>query len=84
MENQEIKDRLLAALPLTEVHVSGDGSHFQVIAVGELFDGMSRVKQQQTIYAPLMAEISRNEIHALSIKTFTPTQWRRERPFLNL
>ena len=41
------------ALSLQEVHVSGDGSHFQVIAVGELFDGMSRVKKQQTVYGPL-------------------------------
>lgn len=43
MENNEIQSVLMNALSL-EVHVSGDGSHFQVIAVGELFDGMSRVK----------------------------------------
>ncbi|VFS60657.1 Predicted transcriptional regulator, BolA superfamily [Kluyvera cryocrescens] len=40
------------ALSLQEVLVSGDGSHFQVIVVGEMFDGMSRVKKQQTVYAP--------------------------------
>jgi acid stress-induced BolA-like protein IbaG/YrbA len=44
--------------------VSGDGSHFQVIAVGELFAGMSRVKKQQAIYAPLMEYIADNRIHA--------------------
>ena len=42
MENHEIQTVLMNALPLQEVHVSGDGSHFQVIAVGEMFDGMSR------------------------------------------
>ncbi|STW48003.1 YrbA protein [Klebsiella pneumoniae] len=51
MENHEIQTVLMNALPLQEVHVSGDGSHFQVIAVGEMFDGMSRVKKQQSIYA---------------------------------
>ncbi|STF41756.1 BolA family transcriptional regulator [Escherichia coli] len=45
MENNEIQSVLMNALSLQEVHVSGDGSHFQVIAVGELFDGMSRVKK---------------------------------------
>ena len=52
MENNEIQSVLMNALSLQEVHVSGDGSHFQVIAVGELFDGMSRVKKQQTVYGP--------------------------------
>ena len=42
MENHEIQTVLMNALPLQEVHVSGDGSHFQVIAVGEMFDGMSQ------------------------------------------
>lgn len=46
MENNEIQSVLMNALSL-EVHVSGDGSHFQVIAVGELFDGMSRVKNSR-------------------------------------
>lgn len=72
MENHEIQTVLMNALSLQEVHVSGDGSHFQVIAVGEMFDGMSRVKKQQAIYAPLMEYIADNRIHALSIKAFTP------------
>ncbi len=58
MENNEIQSVLMNALSLQEVHVSGDGSHFQVIAVGELFDGMSRVKKQQTVYGPLMEYIA--------------------------
>ncbi len=92
MENHEIQTVLMNALPLQEVHVSGDGSHFQVIAVGEMFDGMSRViavgemfdgmsrvKKQQAIYAPLMEYIADNRIHALSIKAFTPQEWARDR-----
>lgn len=79
MENEEIYTTLMQALPLQEVHVSGDGSHFQVIAVGDLFDGMSRVKQQQTIYAPLMHYIAENRIHALSIRVYTPAQWQIDR-----
>jgi acid stress-induced BolA-like protein IbaG/YrbA len=79
MENHEIQTVLMNALSLKEVHVSGDGSHFQVIAVGELFEDMSRVKKQQTVYAPLMEFIADNRIHALSIKTYTPQEWERDR-----
>lgn len=50
-----------------------------VIAVGEMFDGMSRVKKQQAVYAPLMEYIADNRIHALSIKAFTPQEWARDR-----
>ncbi len=76
-----IEQILRDALALDEVHASSDGSHYKVIAVGECFDGMSRVKQQQAIYAPLMSYIASGELHALTIKTFTPTQWKREKIF---
>lgn len=79
MTSTEIEQILSDALALNEVHVSGDGSHFQVIAVDEKFHGLSPVKTQQIIYGPLMDYIADNRIHALSIKTFTPVQWQRER-----
>ncbi|PHM36113.1 BolA family iron metabolism protein IbaG [Xenorhabdus innexi] len=79
MDTNEIKQVLMEKLILDEVIVSGDGSHFQVIAVGEIFAELSRVKQQQAVYAPLMEYIADNRIHALSIKTYTPAQWQRDR-----
>ena len=79
MDTNEIKDVLMQALALQEAHVTGDGSHFQLIAVGELFADMSRVKKQQAVYAPLMEYIADNRIHALSIKAYTPQEWQRDR-----
>nr|WP_217906949.1 BolA family protein [Photobacterium damselae] len=73
-----------SALELDEVIVKGEGSHYEVIAVGAIFDGMSRVKKQQTIYGPLMGHIAANDIHALSIKTFTPQEWARDRKLMSL
>ena len=84
MDSSEIKNILTQALSLDEVIVTGEGSHFEVIAVGALFDGMSRVKKQQTIYAPLMAHISSNAIHALTIKTSSPQEWARDKKLLSL
>ncbi|MGL9734693.1 MAG: BolA family protein, partial [Symbiopectobacterium sp.] len=75
MENNEIEEVLIKALALQEVHVTGDGSYFQVIAVGDIFAGIRRIKQQQAVYAPLMEYIADNRIHALSIKVYTPEEW---------
>lgn len=85
MDKQEIITKLKNSLNLDDVHVmTNDGSHFQVIAVGEMFAELSRVKKQQAIYAPLAEFINDNRIHALSIKTYTPTEWQRERKLMGL
>lgn len=85
MDKTLIEDKLKAALSLESVYVmTEDNSHFQVIAVGEMFADLSRVKKQQAVYAPLADLIANNTIHALSIKTYTPTEWQRERKLLGL
>lgn len=81
MENNEIEALLKAELDLAEVHVTSDGSHFQIIAVSDQFDGMSRVKKQQRIYAPLKDKIADGSMHAISIKTFSEKEWQRESKF---
>ena len=82
MQPSEIESILQAALSLDEIHASGDGGHYQVIVVSDLFAGMSRVKKQQAVYGPLAEHIASNAIHALSIKAFTPDEWKREKKFI--
>jgi len=84
VEISEIKHILENALELDEIIVKGEGSHYEVIAVGAIFEGMNRVKKQQTIYGPLMGQIAANDIHALSIKTFTPEEWARDKKLMSL
>ncbi|MCE9679973.1 BolA family transcriptional regulator [Shewanella sp. AS1] len=81
MECKEIEQLLLEALSLDEVQVSQEGTHYKIIAVGDCFDGVNRVKQQQMIYAPLMEQVTSGALHAITIKAFTPTQWKREKVF---
>ncbi len=82
METVEIEKILQDSLSLSFLHVQGDGSHFQVIAVGDCFDGMTRIKRQQAIYAPLNEHIASGSIHALTIKTFTDEQWQRDKKLM--
>ncbi|ATC96159.1 BolA family protein [Pseudoalteromonas tunicata] len=84
MEPSQVESILKDALSLSDVRVKANGSHFEVIAVGECFEGVSRVKKQQLVYAPLMADIASGVIHALSIRAFTPTEWERERKLMFL
>ncbi|MDU8924023.1 BolA family protein [Pasteurellaceae bacterium LIM206] len=79
METQEIERILKEALPLEEVYVQGENDHFGVIVVSEELAKLSKLKQQQTIYAPLMPHFTSGEIHALTIKTFSPEKWKLER-----
>ena len=77
MEPAKVEELIKAGLPGCEVIVKGDGSHFDAIVIGEVFDGQSLVKQQQLVYATVVDRISSGELHALSIKTYTPQEWER-------
>ncbi|KII77604.1 BolA family iron metabolism protein IbaG [Vibrio renipiscarius] len=84
MDSAKVQQILNEALNLEELHVKGEGSHYEVIAVDACFEGMNRVKKQQTIYAPLMEYIQRNDIHAVSIKAYTPAEWARDKKLMSL
>jgi len=55
----------------------GGGGHFRVLVVAERFEGKGPVERQRLVYAALEGEM-RGEIHALSLQTLTPAQWRAQ------
>lgn len=59
------------------VEVMGDGQHFDALIVSEEFSGMSRVQRQQRVNKAL-GDRMKGEIHALSMKTFTPQEWQEK------
>lgn len=75
MQPNDVKALLEARLEDCDFYIQGEGCNFQVIAVGEVFDGLSPVKRQQLIYSALADEIASGAVHAVSIKTYTPAQW---------
>ncbi|WKE66058.1 BolA family transcriptional regulator [Gallaecimonas kandeliae] len=84
MTNQEIEQLLRDSLSLDEAIVKSEGSHYNIIAVGSCFEGLRPVKCQQLVYGPLMEAIANNSMHAVSIKTYTPANWARDKKLLNL
>jgi len=71
---EQIKSWIEASLPCEHVEVAGDGHHFEAIVVSGAFRGKSRVQQHQLVYGGL-GERMRAEIHALSMRTYTPEDW---------
>jgi acid stress-induced BolA-like protein IbaG/YrbA len=77
MQPEAIKTLIEEGLTGVEAQVSGDGSHFEAIVIGEIFDGMSPLNKQRTVYGTLGDRITSGEIHALSIKAYTPAEWEK-------
>ncbi|MXS85245.1 BolA family transcriptional regulator [Nitrosomonas sp. HPC101] len=72
---ESIEHSIKASLPCVWIRVEGDdGHHFSALIVSELFQGKNVVKQHQLVYQAL-GDRMREEIHALSLKTYTPEQW---------
>lgn len=69
-----LKDYIAAGLPCTHLSVDGDGQHFYATIVSEEFRGLSMIRQHQRVYAAL-GDRMKAEVHALSMKTYSPEQW---------
>ncbi|WP_194089731.1 transcriptional regulator BolA [Vibrio hibernica] len=52
----------------------GSESHFKVVIVSDEFDGKRLIMRHRAVNTVLAEELS-NHIHALSIHTYTKTEW---------
>ncbi len=78
LENKILEEKLNA---LDEVHqaiVEGDGYHYQLTVVSDVFVGKSRVARQQWVYSLLKDYITAGSLHALTMKTWTEEEWRNQ------
>ena len=50
------------------------GGHFRAVIVSTRFEGLGQVARQRLVYGALEREMG-GEIHALSLRTFTPEEW---------
>jgi acid stress-induced BolA-like protein IbaG/YrbA len=72
---EQVKYYIQQGLPCDYVAVQGnDGQHFEAIIVSPDFAGKNMVQQHQLVYKAL-GDRMHAEIHALSMRTFTPEAW---------
>lgn len=75
MQPDEITSAVVSAIPDAKVEARMEGNHAHLVVISEQFDGLLPVKRQQLVYSALQAEIASGAIHAVHMKTFTPSQW---------
>jgi len=76
---ESIEKSIAAGLDCQHLQVAGDGHHWEAVIVSAAFEGLSKVRQHQLVYAAL-GDRMREEIHALSMTTLTPAQWAQRGP----
>lgn len=74
----DIKRYIGDGLDCEVLQVEGDGQHFNALIVSRAFEGKSRVRRHQLVYAAL-GERMRAEVHALSMRTLTPAEYAQEK-----
>lgn len=74
----EVARLIEEALPGAKAEVQnfgGGADHYEAVVVAPQFEGLSRIKQHQLVYAPIQPYMENGTVHALGLKTYTPAQW---------
>lgn len=78
MEPSEITGLIEAGLQNATVRVaSDDNTHYEALVISDDFEGLRPIQRHQLIYKCL-GSLMGNEIHAMSIRAFTPAEWQNE------
>ena len=74
MDAKEIEALIQEGIPDASVRIEdlrGDGDHYAAYITSASFEGVSRVKQHQMVYAALKGKMG-GDLHALAIQTSVP------------
>jgi acid stress-induced BolA-like protein IbaG/YrbA len=80
MNAEQLQAIIAAGLSCTHLTVEGDGRHWSAVVVSESFEGLRLIARHQKVYATLGRKMHTDEVHALSMKTFTPAEWAAQQP----
>lgn len=73
MEPGTIKRMIEQGFADCRAEVTGDGTHFEATIVSPAFAGKNSLARHRLVYAAL-GEAMHSEIHALSMRTYTPEE----------
>ncbi len=75
---KDIELKIQQGIPDSRVEVVGEEAHYGALVVSPAFEGKSRIEQHQMVYALLRDEMANQSVHALSLRTLTPSEWEKE------
>lgn len=79
MTPEQLKVRLETLAPGTVAEVmdlTGTQDHYQAMIVSPAFEGKLMIQQHRAVFKLVQAEVDSGEVHALTLKTFTPEQYK--------
>jgi acid stress-induced BolA-like protein IbaG/YrbA len=79
MEITEIKKLIEGGIANSQAIVTGDGGKYEATVISAAFEGLSMLKEHQLVYKTVNAQIASGELHALTIKAFTPDEWEQNK-----
>lgn len=76
----QLKERIEKLSPETQVEVNdltGTMDHYQAIVVSPVFSNKMMIEQHRMVFKLVQAEVDSGELHALTLKTYTPEQYEK-------
>ena len=78
MTADQLQSLITAGLVCEKCELEGDGRHWYATIVSPAFEGKRLIQRHQLVYATLRDRMKTDEVHALSMKTFSPAEWAQQ------
>ncbi len=75
MTADQLQALITAGIVCEHCALEGDGRHWYATIVSSAFEGKRLIQRHQQVYATLGSRMHTDEVHALSMKTYTPAEW---------
>ena len=75
MTSDQLQTIIGSGLNCEHIELSGDGRHWYATIVSSVFEGQRLIQRHQRVSATLGGRMQTDEVHALSMKTYTPAEW---------
>ena len=82
MTPEQVQTRIQTLGPGTEVQVhdlTGTQNHYQAVVISPAFEGKLMMENHRMVFGLFKSEVDSGELHALSLKTYSPSQASQKR-----
>ena len=74
MTLEEVQKKIELGIGQSQVTMEGDGCNCSAVVISPVFEGLSLLQRQRAVLSVVSEEIKSGELHALSVKTYTPNE----------
>ena len=74
MTLEEVQKKIELGIEQSQFTMEGDGCNCSAVVISPIFEGLSLLQRQRAVLSVVSEEIKSGELHALSVKTYTPNE----------